>query len=113
MNRYVVDGVLADLAAGRRVLVVSQTVNQGRYAFDDIVSALQDAGRHDDVIVRRANGAQRIEDRRGGWVRFCSVASSARGMTADVVFIDADPTIEQLADLMPVVASTGGEVIRA
>lgn len=108
MNRYVVDGILADMRAGRRVLVVAQTVRMARFAFNEVAAAAVEG-----ETVRRANGRERITHPDGGWIRFCSVSGhGARGLAADVVFIDADPTMEQLAELVPVAAS-GGEVFRA
>lgn len=110
MNRYVLAGVLADLVAGRRVLVVSAHLRESRVLLDQLVSEAVD----DDlvVVVRRANGRESVElPRSGGSVVFRSVGQSMRGLEADVVFVDAYATPEVLHELEIVVAA-GGELIR-
>lgn len=115
MNRYVVQGVLTDLAIGRRVLVITENLRESRVMLDQLTSEAVAAGfAATDLVVRRANGAERVElPRTGGSVHFLSHRQSSRGMSADVIFIDGDPTQEELAELMPVIAaSPRGELIR-
>lgn len=112
MNRYVTAGIVADLALGRRVLLVAESITAGRAAFEQIASALQDADLGGGLVVRRANGGEHISLPHGGHFEFRSVRSSARGLTFDVIFFDSDPTPDQLAEFMPAWA-TGGEAFRA
>jgi hypothetical protein len=112
VNRYVVAGVLADLIAGRRVLVMTQNVLDGRDLLEQLAVAAEHKGIRSNLTVARAHGAERVGHTGGGWVLFRSLRTGCHGLTADVVFIDGDPTPEQLAGVMPVVASTGGEVFR-
>lgn len=112
MNRYAAQGILADLEAGKRVAVVTRpgAVPQ---SFREI-AALADA--HTACEVYRANGRERIAHASGGRATFLSAASRAgRGLSLDVIYVEPDAALtpEQMADLLPTLASTGGELIRA
>lgn len=108
MNRYVLDGVLADMRAGRRVLIVGETQRHARHSFNELADRVGA-----DAQVVRANGRERIQHVGGGSIVFSSLGSgSARGLSFDVVFIDADALPNQIAQLTPCVASSGGEVMR-
>ena len=112
MNRDTVAGVFADLVVGRRVVVMTENVREGRSLMDSLVATAEAAGVRSCVTVARAHGAERVSHGSGGWVIFRSLRTGCRGLTADVVYIDGDATPEQLAGILPVIASTGGEVIR-
>lgn len=83
MNRYTAAGVLADMRAGRHVLVLSETLSAARSALNDLAAELEP-----DEKAFRANGHERITG--AGAIRFQSIRSGQRGMVADVVVIDAD-----------------------
>lgn len=109
MNRYTAAGVLADMRNGRRVLVLSQTQPLARLAFAEVSTGAQPSER-----VRRANGDERITAAGGpGWIAFGSSGGNRfRGVTADVVVLDAHAP-GNLDSILPVVAaSPTGEVIR-
>lgn len=111
MNRYVAAGVLADMRAGRRVVVLCGTRPLARLAFAKVA-----AGAVDGETVRRANGEERIIAKDGpGWVRFGrSGGTTFRGFSADVVLFDvADPDRDALDAAAAIIAAApGGEVIR-
>lgn len=108
MNRYVVDGALADMRAGKRVVIAAESVAHARHCFHEFADRAVEG-----ETVRRANGQERIEHPSTGLILFRSVRGNAlRGLTADVVYLDADASPEQMAEVLPVVASSGGEVIR-
>ncbi|TFV83147.1 hypothetical protein [Blastococcus sp. CT_GayMR16] len=109
MNRYVVDGVLADMRASKRVVVVAESGPLARRCLDEC-EARAVAGEK----VRRAHGEERIEHPYGGRITFHTIRGGGlRGVAADVVYVDADATLEQIGELRLIVsASPGGEVIR-
>lgn len=110
MNRYAAAGVLADVRAGKRVLVVCGSNTMARVAF----WAVTDQGLTPDEKCYRTTGREKITAPGGGWARFRSVHSlELRGVTADVVLLDTVATDEELSQLKACVASTGGEVLRA
>lgn len=110
MNRYAAAGVLADVRAGKRVLVVAGSNTLARVALWDVTGQ----GLSSDEKVHRSNGREKIESPSGGWARFRSVHGSVRGLTADVVLLDTVASDEELAELKLCIASApGGEVIRA
>lgn len=90
MNRYVASGLLEDMRAGKRVLVVSDTQSLARYAWAEVAVSL----REDERSVG-ANGHERCEAYGGGWIRFGSKEIlSARGVDADVLLLDVkDPMV--------------------
>lgn len=106
MNRHKVAGIVADLAAGRRVLVVCQDVRASRDAFYSIAAAAISADLDDDLVVRRANGSERIGHPNGGVVLFRSRRQLARGLSADVIVLDFDASDDELAELLPVIAAS-------
>lgn len=118
MNRYAAAGLTADALAGKRIVVLSPTSGMAYDAMDTVVRTLDDAD-PDTFRVRRANGEERIEFLSGGRIRFQSARFSLRGMSADVVFIDADRVLSAThradlhTDLREVTGPVGGEVIRA
>lgn len=110
MNRYAAAGLLADVRAGKRVLVVCGSSASARDAFGNVT----DQGLHDGEKSFRSYGHERIEAPSGGWVRFRSVHGRGhRGVTADVVLLDTAVSDEEMADLMACVACVPhGEVLR-
>jgi len=115
VNRYVLQGLVGDLAAGRRVLVITESVSQARFSFEDAVAVVE----HLDELpaglkVRRANGDESISTAAGGRLSFRTRRgpSSLRGLSVDVVFVDVDPTPELMEALYPMVATSRGELIR-
>lgn len=106
------DELIAEVTAGRGVAVVAPTLRAGRWWLDRFAEALKgDAA----VTLRRTNGQERIDHTSGGWVRFGSVASAMwRGLRADTLYLDVEPTERELAALMPMLASaTTPRLIRA
>lgn len=113
MNRYTVAGIIADVTAGRRVLVVTADLRASRNALQSVVDQLEAGGRMGDVRVLRSAGMERIDRPAGGGVTFRSVRQGARGHTADVLVLEAAPTPDELADFLPVIATSSvRELIR-
>lgn len=115
MNKYVIDGLVAEARSGRRVVVATGSVRAARCAFDDAVHATL----HDEPKLVRANGRERVTLPNGGDIRFVSVRSkSGRGMAADTVFMDSElqgpDELRHYEDLVPIVASSPtGQIVRA
>lgn len=108
MNRYTAEGIIADAAQGKRVAFV------GRRA-GDVFDALAAAAEPFSHKVYRAKGHQRIEFANGGRVTLHATGRSGRGFTADVVVLDESVKDDErvLGDVMPMLAPSNGEVIRA
>lgn len=106
MNRYILDGMLADMRAGKKVLYVGENQTQAHTTFEQVAGGLRTYEK-----ARRTAGEETVESPpTGGRIWFRSVRSGVRGFTAGVLVIDADPTPKQLAELLPAVSH--GEVIR-
>ena len=100
-------GLLADMRQGKRVLYLGPDRGQTQDALDTLVPLLRTY-----ETSRRRHGYEQVESPpAGGCVRLSSVGSSSRGLTVDVVVIDADPTTAQMEELAPLLIT--GEVIRA
>lgn len=116
MNRYVADGILDDVMSGKTVLLVTDGGHASRAALYEIEERAARRCLEGIVEVRRANGQESIRHASGGRVMIVPVRGhGGRGMSADVVFVDAlDMTADRLAELMPAVAcSPHGEVMRS
>lgn len=107
--------LVAELAAGRRVIVLSASVRLSRDALETVAAAAITADLDDALVVRRAAGASRVAcPRTGGQATFRSGGQGVHGMTADVVLLDDgyDPSPAVLAGVAPVLAVSGGQVVR-
>lgn len=94
MNRYVADGLLADMRLGKHVLVLCDRQMAARAAMFDM---LPPAGSGEGVC--RTNGAERIEnDETGGRIWFRTWPTGAvgalRGLSVDVVFFDMEAHLD-------------------
>ena len=114
MNRYGLEGVARDLAAGRSVVYVGSVV-ACRAAFERIAALMPDGAR-----MSRANGDERIQHPSGGSLRFRRLSawrSNLPGIAADVVILDGAETDRDLGLVreltMCVAGSPHGEVLRA
>lgn len=111
MNRYVVEGMVNDLLRSKRILYIGQNMAQATHALESVADSLRDA---DHFTIYRAHGHEIIQHDGGGWIRFTSTRSRAgRGLAADVVFCDCDPSVELFTEIAPIVNATNGEVMRA
>ena len=110
MNRYVKDGLLADLLMSRHILYVGADLVQARHALEVVDASIAATPYADLYHVNRST--LRIDHSNGGWVRFTSARSNNRGLTADVVFCDCLITQDQYAELAPITMPTG-ELINA
>ncbi|MFI6270722.1 hypothetical protein [Micromonospora zamorensis] len=108
MNRYIIDGLLADMRAGRRVVVLSGTRTELRNTFVEVAAHATEKER-----VRRRNGEERISVADGlGWITFGLSGNPPRGFDADVVLFDAHrPSWEAVDAARPLIAGTQGELI--
>lgn len=107
MNRYVRTGLHIDLLDGKRVLYLGPTRHEGRYVLDEMAAEMDLT----ETRVVRVNGAERIEHRSGGWVRFSSIGSSLRGYNVDVVVVDGDLSDSATEDIR-VMTAAGAELVR-
>lgn len=83
MNRYVAAGIAADIAQGKRVIVLTLTTDLSREALDELAERAPEGSR-----IERANGAERITCPSGGRVILRSYRQGSRGHGADVIFLD-------------------------
>lgn len=86
MDRYVIEGVLADGQSGRFVLVVGETHHEVSAAFKSLLAAIE-ADQVEHRRVCRVHGCQGVRFDHGR-VEFRS-ADSIRGYVPDVLVIDA------------------------
>lgn len=105
-NRYIVEGALRDMHAGRRVLVVAPSRVEVRVAFD----AMANHELCGSATVSRGNGREGITTNEG-WIRF-ALSGDLRGRSADVVVLGVDTWSAVDNALMLVATSPTGEVIR-
>ena len=113
MNRYVADGILDDVIAGRTVLLVTEGGPATRAALEEIATRVNRralAG----VSVRLAHGQESVTHCDGGRAVLVPAGGhGGRGLTVDVLFVDADISRERYAELAPcLVTSPVGEAMR-
>lgn len=115
MNRYVAEGLANDARVGKRVVFLGRNGVELREAFQEVCEIAFDALR-----ISSTAGARKVEYGNGGSVVFLNAGSvdQFRGRLAEVVFLDLQPTIDQdfsplLTLIAPMLASTGGELLRA
>lgn len=109
MNRYVVDGIIRDAQAGKRILCVIPS-REVQHIIDQIESASGIA------LLRRSHGDCRVMFTSGGGITFVHPEhGGGRGHTADIVVIDDVYYRDQMPDLhamlVAVVAGASGEII--
>lgn len=100
-----VDGMLADMRGGGRVLYLGTSRTSAREA----LSVLAEHTLPDEKVYR-AHGAERIQSPTGGFIKLHSMGSSVRGMSVDVIVLDGDPTERQMEEIAVLFAT--GELIR-
>lgn len=106
MNRYVIEGLLADAASGKRVGLVPRSARE-------IPEFLAVAAHHPGVAkVRRANGMQGVEFANGSVEVFLSL-DAVRGHTLDVVAVDGSAgDADRMRETIWPALTLGGEIIR-
>ena len=109
MNRYVLEGIIRDAQAGKRILCVvpSREVQH-------IITRLESAS--GIALLRRSHGDERVLFTSGGGITFAHARREAmRGHSADIVVIDDVYYLDQMfrlhADLKVIVAAASGEII--
>ncbi|HWU30206.1 MAG TPA: hypothetical protein VN041_14075 [Microbacterium sp.] len=114
MNKYTAAGLIAEARRGRDVAVITS----------DVHSAMEDLQRSPGMIgatVRRANGLEEIRAHGdSGRIIVRRPGQGMRGLTADVVFLDADlvprgfDSMDLYQDALAIIhASPDGEIVRA
>ena len=101
MNRYIAQGLAADLVGGKRILFVGELQADAREALKQTdVLLIKADGRHRTV---RANGEERIEHPSGGLIRFISgrSQSAARGFSFDIVVLPSHSDSEPYRPTLP------------
>ncbi|SKF61373.1 Uncharacterised protein [Mycobacteroides abscessus subsp. abscessus] len=95
MNRYVIDGIIADAARGKRVLVAARHPVEVRAAFQLVAEA---AHEEPDVRISRVNGRERIDFYTGSIKFVATTTRGLRGYSADVV-VERGLTTDELYPL--------------
>lgn len=109
-SRYVLDGITADMAAGKHVGLMGVTRHAARAYFETL------ADRPGWAKVRRANGVERIDHESGGTLRlFTPRQGSVRGATLDVlVLLDFEHLDhKRVRELLDEVRPTAAEIVRS
>lgn len=111
MNKYTAVGLAQAAAGGARILVLTVDQQDVRFAIDPCLPLATEA----QARVYRTNGTARIDYTSGGSLTFRSHRANLRGLSADVIYLDAG--VDERApllinDLYPLIA-TGGEITRA
>lgn len=84
MDRYLIEGLIRDLHAGKFVVLVAPTLKQSGNAHLHLADELQDSA-HVRTI-RRTNGNQSIEMHNGGRLKVIAADMNAgRGFNADTI----------------------------
>ncbi|SMY01206.1 hypothetical protein BSP239C_03194 [Brevibacterium sp. 239c] len=114
MNRYIIDGLIADLHNGKRIVIVAPTVRQSSFAFRTIADAMS----NDEAVskIRRANGQESITTHTGGYLTFIAVSMyGGRGFYADTVVAlsPGQMTDKQVLALLSYTRVTQAELIQA
>lgn len=112
MNRYLRDGVIADLLAGRSVTIVVPTYRDGRNSFLIVEHHLPRRKVRD---VSSVQGHERITLRNGAILRFAAAGRTApRIPPADVYVLQHSEGIDHdtAADVLHRATLTGADVIR-
>lgn len=86
MNRYIAAGVVADMRAGKNVLVIVPVRTAIHDYMHQVLDAMGDLREGD--FVKWTNGGIRSGV---GRIDFTSVRSNFRGYSPDVVVVDCDP----------------------
>lgn len=110
MNRYLAKGVIADMRAGKHVLVLLGNRRAICNALDCVIAAGNGVARGETVALTRGH-----ESIRGaGRIDFSLTDAGLRGVQADVIVLDADYqnfNLEWWDELM-VTVGRGAELIR-
>lgn len=114
MNRYIIDGLIADLHNGKRIVIVAPTVRQSSFVFRTIADAMS----NDETVakIRRANGQESITTHTGGYLTFIAVnMNGGRGFNADTVLALSarHMTDKQVHELHGYTRITQAELIQA
>lgn len=84
MNKYALDGIIADAKRGTSILYVAHTSTDVKAAHRYVLDAIG----AEEVTSCRANGRERVEFKGAGEIRFISSSStSGRGHAVDVVYV--------------------------
>lgn len=112
-NRYVIDGIIKDLSAGKHVHLVGHSMRTTRFQFGEVLRCIAP----DDLReVRKSNGDERLETTTGGKVTVSTInGNGGRGVTPDsiVAFESLTWDADQMDKLLTLRAITEAEVIRA
>lgn len=124
MNKYAATAILAEaLERGKRFVIIERDQNAIRDALHVFAAVVESVGRGDDVKVRRANGAERVDMLGLGTIRFATPhGNRMRGLSVDVVFLDNDAHRAVFGDdfmaldrfrseMAATLAASGGEVV--
>lgn len=114
MNRYLIEGLIRDLHAGKTIMLTAPTKYCSLHAFRLMVDALQD----DPTVskIRLAHGLEGIDMSNGGKLRVMAANDkSGRGFDADVVvLISRDGMrIQQVTDVLRCASIVRAEAIPA
>lgn len=86
MNRYLIEGLIRDLHAGKTIVVIAPNMDQSRNVFMTVTTELE----VDDSVAKitRGNGRECIEMINGARLRTIAANSNAgRGLNADIAVV--------------------------
>lgn len=84
MNRYLIDGILTDLAEGKDIIVVGPTLRASEAVLHEVLS-----NSHSDAWARiiRANGNEHATHQGGGTLRTVAATPALRGRRTDILLL--------------------------
>ena len=109
MNRYVIEGIIRDAQAGKRIICAIPSREVKR-----IIDQLE--GASGIALLRRSHGDQRVLFTSGGDITFAHPQrETMRGHSADIVVVDdvyyRDQMFRLHADIKVTVAAASGEIV--
>jgi len=104
MHEIHAERLLSSVRAGRRVLVLAESVTAGRGYFEGMLEQLKD----EVLEVRRASAREKIALRSGGAVWFLPLRSvvAARGLSLDEVYVPLGAGPGVVASVVPCLAAS-------
>lgn len=113
VNRYTLEGIVTDAAAGKRVAYIGR--GAGKWLSDAVFVAEHECPEKVDKVYR-AHGGQRIDFTSGGRLTFHASEAGVRGISADVVVLDAEASQHErtmMSARAAIACKVGGELIQA
>nr|WP_246857095.1 hypothetical protein [Glutamicibacter sp. ZJUTW] len=109
-TRGALQAVLTEAALGKRVAIAFPGPRSAKTALDALIDPALDM---DPSCISRVNGNRRINFENGGSIRVLAAnTTEAHGVVADLLYVHAETTDEQLQVLKPIIATSIEPIVR-